>query len=83
MAAVTTCACCGQPLNIYIQRSILGRETETAECHTPDCPLNMITRSLEDLLAMTDAEIKTYVIANAKFKANRLAYLAQYGEASA
>lgn len=63
---MANCRCCHQPLHIYEQPSLLpGRPAhQLAECHTPGCDLEAVTRQLDELLALTPEEIDSYAWAN-------------------
>lgn len=57
-ADLTTCRCCGQPLDTFQQFSSIQ-----GTCRTAGCDRLNITRELEVLAQLTEAEIERYLAA--------------------
>lgn len=57
-ADLTTCRCCGQPLDTFQQFSSIQ-----GTCRTTGCDRLNITRELEVLAQLTDAEVERYLAA--------------------
>lgn len=57
-ADLTICRCCGQPLDTFRQFSSIQ-----GTCRTPGCRRIHITRELENLAALTEAEVERFHIA--------------------
>lgn len=66
------CRRCHRPLHTYFQPT-RAEPLLMAECHTPGCDLEFVTRSLADLRAMSEAEMDTYKEANARWNERRRA----------
>lgn len=58
---LTTCKCCGQPLDTFQQFSSIQ-----GTCRTLGCDRINITRELDALAALTEAEIERFHIATRK-----------------
>lgn len=55
---LTTCKCCGKPLRWYaILKHVYG------ECKTDGCRRHQITLELNDLAALTEAQVDDYLLA--------------------
>lgn len=54
---LTTCKCCGAELRYYKQFS-----RYYGECVTPDCDRVGITLELNDLAALTDEQVRDYLV---------------------
>lgn len=63
---MANCLCCNKPLHVYEQPALLpGRPAHLlAECHTPGCDLEAVTRQLDELLTLTPEEVDGYAWAN-------------------
>lgn len=61
---LTICQCCGQPLDTFQQFSSVQ-----GTCRTPGCRRINITRELDVLAALTEAEIERYLVATRRSNA--------------